>query len=601
MAAARRPPRNTHPPALRPAAAAPLCRPPPLSPAHGAARRKWRLLGDRRDAGGYRGVLPPWLPTGGGSGRGLEVPQGAGGVRGDPNGEDIGEGRDLSPHPVRPGTAAMAGKQHARAAAPVSAEDQVLLLQSLALAEEEAAKRKGELLTRFLKHKLAEERQNSTLNLHKLHAQWRTVLREAKAAELRRDVLILSQAFTRVMDCKDSVIESLAADLEEAEEQHGRALRSHLLNVDRLLQLQRCRLECLEDGYRAQLQALQAAFEEERRTIVEQHKQESCYLQDVVLGTEQNQAKNDLDILLKFQSSRDDIKNESLQEKQYSRLQLGAKLDKLWKQVRCALQAYAEATERQRVVFEALKQKDENSSREVETQTKKLQKLQDSIAAVRSRLVASLQESEEQKRRMREEKEKVLGQLRELRTEMNRMGADAHDSLLRLTLQSGAALKALAQVTEKAQRILRLAEICRRMETEEEKVLPFYPSSLNEEEEEDAQQVLRETPEEPLAWAVQDYVGLERFWQRFNKAKLEEQALERQRAALSRRNRRLRDLLRKYLAGISITQEVLSEPNPLLAVQHKSCIPRVLPYIGGGCAAHPKTRLQPIHGSTSTA
>uniref|UniRef100_A0A8B9IU24 Coiled-coil domain-containing protein 65 n=1 Tax=Amazona collaria TaxID=241587 RepID=A0A8B9IU24_9PSIT len=181
------------------------------------------------------------------------------------------------------------------------------------------------------------------------------------------------------------------------------------------------------------------------------------------------------------------------------------------------------------------------------------------------------------------------------------MGADAHDSLLRLTLQSGAALKALAQVMEKAQRILRLAEICRRMETEEEKVLPFYPSSLNEEEEEDAQQVLQETPEEPLAWAVQDYVGLERFWQRFNKAKLEEQALERQRAALSRRNRRLRDLLRQYLAGISITQEVLSEPNPLLAVQHKSCIPRVLPYIGGGCAAHPKTRLQPIHGSTSTA
>uniref|UniRef100_A0A8B9F5G4 Dynein regulatory complex subunit 2 n=1 Tax=Amazona collaria TaxID=241587 RepID=A0A8B9F5G4_9PSIT len=483
--------------------------------------------------------------------------------------------------------------------APVSVEDQVLLLQSLALAEEEAAKRKGELLTRFLKHKLAEERQNSALNLHKLHAQWRTVLREAKAAELRRDVLILSQAFAWVMDCKDSVIESLAADLEEAEEQHGRALRSHLLNVDRLLQLQRCRLEFLEDGYRAQLQALQAAFEEERRTIVEQHKQESCYLQDVVLGTEQNQAKNDLDILLKFQSSRDDIKNESLQEKQYSRLQLRAKLDKLWKQVRCALQGYAEATERQRVVFEALKQKDENSSREVETQTKKLQKLQ--VCEVQgSRLVASLQESKEQNRCMREEKEKVLGQLRELRTEMNQMGADAHDSLLRLTLQSGAALKALAQVMEKVRgRILRLAEICHWMETEEEKVLPFYPSSLNEEEEEDAQQVLQETPEEPLA--VQDYVGLERFWQRFNKAKLEEQALEQQRAALSRRNRRLRDLLRQYLAGISITQEVLSEPNPLLAVQQKSCIPRVLPYIGGGCAAHPKTRLQPIRGSTSTA
>ncbi|KAM8990404.1 dynein regulatory complex subunit 2 [Ara ararauna] len=495
----------------------------------------------------------------------------------------------------------MAGKRRSRAAAPVAAEDRVLVLQSRALAEEEAAKRKGELLTRFLKHKLAEERQSSARSLHKLQAQWRAVLREAKAAELRRDVLILSRAFARVMDRKDSVIESMAADLEEAEEQHSRALRSHSLNVDRLLQLQRCRLACLEDGYRAQLQALRAAFEEERRTIVEQHERESCYLQDVALGTEQNQAKNDLDIMLKFQSSRDDIKTESLQEKQYTRLQLGAKLDELWKQVRRALQGYAEATERQRVVFEALKQKDEKSSREMEVQMKKLQKLQDSIAAVRSRLVALLQESEEQNRRMREEKEKVLGQLQELRTEMNQMGADAHDSLLRLTLQSGAALKALVQVTEKAQRILRLAEMCRRMETEEEKVLPFYPSSLDKEEEEDAQQVLQETPVEPLAWALQDCVGLERFWQRFNKAKLEEQALEQQRAALSRRNRRLRDLLRQYLAGISITQEVLSEPNPLFAVKQKSCILRVLPHAGDDCAVHPKTRLQPIHGSTSSA
>ncbi|NWX42849.1 DRC2 protein, partial [Steatornis caripensis] len=113
------------------------------------------------------------------------------------------------------------------------------------------------------------------------------------------------------------------------------------------------------------------------------------------------------------------------------------------------------------------------------------------------------------------------------------------------------------------QRILRLAEMCRRLETEEEKVLPFYASSLAEGEQRDAQQVLEETHVEPLAWAMRDYMGLERFWQRFNKVKLEEQALERQRAALSQRNWQLRELLGQYLAGISISQAVLSEPNPL--------------------------------------
>ncbi|NXA10266.1 DRC2 protein, partial [Sapayoa aenigma] len=113
------------------------------------------------------------------------------------------------------------------------------------------------------------------------------------------------------------------------------------------------------------------------------------------------------------------------------------------------------------------------------------------------------------------------------------------------------------------QRILRLAEMCRRLETEEEKVLPFYPSSLAEGELQDARRVLEETPVEPLARAVQDYVGLERFWQRFNKAKLEEKVLEQTREALANRNQHLRELLQQYLAGVSLSRKVLRDPHPL--------------------------------------
>ncbi|NXC49919.1 DRC2 protein, partial [Penelope pileata] len=102
------------------------------------------------------------------------------------------------------------------------------------------------------------------LNLLKLNAQWRAVLRATKARELRRDVAVLSQTLARVLDRKDDVISSLVTDLEEAEAQHARALSSHVHNVDRLLQLQRCRLACLQDGYEAQLRALTSEFETER-------------------------------------------------------------------------------------------------------------------------------------------------------------------------------------------------------------------------------------------------------------------------------------------------------------------------------------------------
>ncbi|NWI58773.1 DRC2 protein, partial [Calyptomena viridis] len=113
------------------------------------------------------------------------------------------------------------------------------------------------------------------------------------------------------------------------------------------------------------------------------------------------------------------------------------------------------------------------------------------------------------------------------------------------------------------QRILRMAEMCRRLETEEEKVLPFYPSSLAEGELQDARRVLEETPVEPLARAMQDYVGLERFWQRFNKAKLEEKALEQTLEALANRNQHLWKLLQQYLAGVTLSRKVLGDPHPL--------------------------------------
>lgn len=58
--------------------------------------------------------------------------------------------------------------------------------------------------------------------------------------------------------------QTLVRDLEEAEEQQNRALRSHLHLTDQLLHLQRCRLGYLEEGFNAQVDALKAEFEAER-------------------------------------------------------------------------------------------------------------------------------------------------------------------------------------------------------------------------------------------------------------------------------------------------------------------------------------------------
>lgn len=48
-------------------------------------------------------------------------------------------------------------------------------------------------------------------------------------------------------------------------------------------------------------------------------------------------------------------------------------------------------------------------------------------------------------------------------------------------------------------KVLKLAEMCRKLETEEEKVLPFYMCSLSTEDEEKVASAAAEPPSEPLA------------------------------------------------------------------------------------------------------
>ncbi|XP_016056706.1 PREDICTED: coiled-coil domain-containing protein 65 [Miniopterus natalensis] len=467
-------------------------------------------------------------------------------------------------------------KKGKKAKTPLSDEEQLLLFQQKLLAEEEMAKKKERLLSQFLKDKLAKEEHNSALNLNKINTQWRTVLREVKTRELHKDIEILSQTFERVVDCKDSVIKSLAKDLSEAEEQYGHALRSHLHNIDHLLALQRCRLNLLEENYNMELETLTKEFETERKTIIDQHEKEIHYLQDVFMAMEQNYIDSEYESKLEFQSMWDDLKNKNIEEKHFLRLQLENVVEDLWRRFQDALKHYTDATEDRKIAFETLKVKDEKSSKDIEAQMKRIQKLQDSIIIVKGKILVHSRESEEQNQYIRDDKELVLVQLRKLKAQRTQARETAQGNLVKLTLESNATLKALRKIVDKGERILKLAEICRKFETEEEKVLPFYSSTFTPEEQEETEEISPEVLTEELAKVIADYIGMENFWKRYNKVKLEQLSLQHRRAQLLKINGKLREMLKQYLDGISVSDEVLSQLNPLFIVNHRSNLPQPL-------------------------
>ncbi|XP_048752355.1 dynein regulatory complex subunit 2-like [Ostrea edulis] len=438
------------------------------------------------------------------------------------------------------------------------------------LAEEELKKKKEDMLTQFLKDKLAKEERATKFNINKLNHQWRNIMRENKSKELKKDLEILSQTFERIVDRKDATIKSLAKDLQEADEQYSMSLRAHLQNVDSLIDQQKLRIQSLQHEYEEELEVIREEFDTERSIMIEQHDVEMNDIADILFAMEQNFQDRENEAKSEFQSMTDEIRNKHMEEKHGLHHTLQDKLEFYWKEFSNALKMYQENNQDRKLAFEELKAKDDDSAQEIDAQMRKLTRISEQIAQLKSKMASNAKECEERNRQLKEEREKMLAHFQHLKSQMNKMRDGERDKLTKLTLESNSAIKEIKRRIEKLQSIMKVGEMCRKFETEEEKVLPFYASSLTQEEQSDVNTAVLETPNEALVAVMHEYQGLENFWKRYNKVSLDKLALDKEKQGLMIENQQLRTLLKQYLDGISVNDEILSQVNPLFIINNKT-------------------------------
>jgi hypothetical protein len=99
---------------------------------------------------------------------------------------------------------------------------------------------------------------------------------------------------------------------------------------------------------------------------------------------------------------------------------------------------------------------------------------------LKSNLLNHTKEFEEKNKNLREEKETLQSQFQDLKRKMNLFRERERQRLTLLTHMSNNVLKTLERKIGKAEMIIKLAEMNRKLETEEEKVVPFYEDTTNE-------------------------------------------------------------------------------------------------------------------------
>lgn len=390
-------------------------------------------------------------------------------------------------------------------------------------------------------------------------------MRLAKLEQLRKDIEILSQSHERDVDRKDAILQMLDRDLEEAEEQFQMANRSNVQNIDRLIDLHDSRLLALENEFEKELRILDEEFAVEKAAIVKQHSIERAEMEGLMALVEAENNDEEQEALQEHEQQREMIRNRNLEEINVLRITLDSNIEELETHFENAHLNYLKNTETRTADFKRLTDKDHELSKEIEIKMRKIERLQASLMHWRTKMAANVKEAGERNRALLQEKDAIAKHFFNLKKQMNQYHAGQEARLLDITKTVQKAKAKLKDRQDLAERILIQAEIARKMETEREKVVPFYTSSVEDlGQSAEVENELVSAKEE--AGGVDEWNYLDNFWKRYNKALLDKLHIEKEHERLSKENSDLQSILKQYIDGISVNEDVMNGMNPLMVV-----------------------------------
>ncbi|XP_065190351.1 dynein regulatory complex subunit 2-like [Sycon ciliatum] len=453
--------------------------------------------------------------------------------------------------------------------AKMTEEERAEYLKQQLIKEEQMKKQKEELLVLFLKEKLVKEERAARHNMVRIQNQWIHIMRLFKARDLKSEIESLSKEFEKQIDRKMAITQSLITDMEQSEEQQMMRMRRYAESLDELIALQAQRLVDLENAFETELATLETEFEEERSLMIALHKKNLSDEADIRFCIRTKFTKEEETAKAEFQMECDELKNKNLEDKHSLRMMLEQQLADMWDEFRRTTKDYQECTQERRKQFDALKDRDQKLSKEIDEQGKKLKLLERKIEGCKRELKSTTQVATERQRMLKEQKASLLSQFQDMKGYMTQFSQAEMRKLKRLCTQSEDCIRDVDQKVKLGEEVLSLAEICRHYETEQEKILPFYTTAVDSDPELVlAQQVERnaEFPED-LRQVVDLSETLEGFWKRFNKVKLDDLAVSKELDQAKEHNKNLQAVLGKYLEGLSVPQNVMAQANPLVVVK----------------------------------
>jgi broad specificity phosphatase PhoE len=240
---------------------------------------------------------------------------------------------------------------------------------------------------------------------------------------------------------------------------------------------------------------------------------------------------------------------------------------------RRAFDAFKQATEGKMQQFNALFERHKQRQKEMKLNEEAILRNAAEIAHWRRKIKNNEKESREANDRLRQEKENLSLHFRELKELMDRFRKIEAGKLAEISVAFEDIHQNLSEKLRLAEKILKYSEMTRELETEREQVIPFPDSIVDTDPEIQRQMSQFKLQLKGDNKFVKESDLFDKFYRRYNKVLLEKLALSRERAALVQHNHRLKAMLKKYMNGTAIGQDLMDHPNTLFIVNQDTNAP----------------------------
>jgi hypothetical protein len=322
------------------------------------------------------------------------------------------------------------------------------------------------ILRNYINYLVEEEIKFSKINKMKLLSDWRTIMRIAKIDELRKFIQLHMQNFERDLDNKDAILQMLNKDIEEAEEQYNIALTNNFIHIKTLTELQDSRIRGLFQEFDKDVSELEMEFSEEMKSIQDNFNEEQNEINKMrTFITKEYEIK-----IEEVRRELSDLSNTQIQKitEIYGRVQETIKRNGINDNTRFG----NEMTEIRQKADEKNEKDKRNISelnlldKEIAAKKKTLDKQNEELKQLKLKIKQNTEDWEIKNESLKKEKEKIMQSYKDLKEKLTLYRYNQKEKLKKLVKNSWDCQTKLNDYIKTAEKILKMAEICRRLETE---------------------------------------------------------------------------------------------------------------------------------------